>query len=64
MFIELTLKSEQEEYVREVREGGREGGRKEERERGRMERRRGGEEQREGRVVSFPGLPWLQFLIA
>ena len=33
MFIELTLKSEQEEYVREVREGGREGGRKGERER-------------------------------
>ena len=33
MFIELTLKSEQEEYVREVRERGREGGRKGERER-------------------------------
>ena len=33
VFIELTLKSEQEEYVREVRERGREGGRKGERER-------------------------------
>ena len=64
MFIELTLKSEQEEYVREVRKGEREGGRKGERERGRMERRRGGEGQRDGRVVSFPGLPWLQLLIA
>ena len=41
MFIELTLKSEQEEYVREVREGGREGGRKGEREDGEEKRRRG-----------------------
>ena len=45
MFIELTLKSEQEEYVREVRKGRRKGGEEGERDRG----REGWERKREGR---------------
>ena len=49
LFIELTLRSEQEEYLKEgieVREGGREGGRVRERE---GERGRGGREERKER---------------
>ena len=53
MFIELTLKSEQEEYVREVRKGERgrrrKGERKEGREKGREKRERGTEGGKGGR---------------